>query len=240
MEMAARRGAYTLLDLQWLDARTARGTVSGQSNYVAPLPNVDSILLWKQLGALWRDEPAILYDVFNEPHDVLPDDPVPVLGISEDQSTFQLRQKRVSIAEWHPWVRQLINAIRGVHADALIFVPGTEWAYDLRGNPLPGISNIVYSTHVYPDKRIPWNEAFGYLADIAPVFVGEWGGGGEDLAWGNDLIAYLEARQIGWTAWSWSDYPRLIEPASEYATTRFGEVVKTALRTHSQSYPLIS
>jgi len=233
VEMAARRGAYTLLDLQWLDARTMRGTIGGQPNYVAPLPNPDSILLWKQLGELWCDEPAILYDIFNEPHDVLPDDQTPVLGIQEDQSTFPLLRRRVGTKEWHPWARQLIRSIRGVHPDALIFVPGTEWAYDLSGHPLPGITGIVHSTHVYPGKRISWDDAFGHLAQLVPVFVGEWGGGDEDLAWGQQLLAYLERRQIGWTAWSWSDHPRLIEPATEYVTTRFGAVVKTALRVRT-------
>lgn len=229
VEMAARRGAYTLLDLQWLDARTMRGTVGGQPNYVAPLPSPDSIVLWEQLGALWRDEPAILFDIFNEPHDVLSDDHEPLLGIREDGSTFPCRHRRVGKRQWHPWARQLIRAIRCVHQDALIFVPGTDWAYDLRDHPLAREAGIVYSTHVYPGKRLPWDKAFGQLAAVAPVFVGEWGGGDEDLAWGQQLLTYLEQRHIGWTAWSWSDHPRLIEPSTYYTPTRFGALVRTAL-----------
>jgi len=229
VEMAACRGAYTLLDLQWLDARNIRGTVSGQPNYVAPLPNPDSISLWEQLAAIWRDEPAILFDIFNEPHDVLPDDHVPVLGIREDGSTFTRLHRSVGKRGWHAWARQLVRAIRRVHQDALIFVPGTDWAYDLRDHPLAGVAGVVYSTHVYPAKRLPWDKAFGELAEIAPVFVGEWGGGDEDLAWGQRLLSYLEQRHIGWTAWSWSDHPRLIEPSTYYTPTRFGALVKAAL-----------
>jgi len=229
VEMAARRGAYTLLDLQWLDARIMRGTVSGEPNYVAPLPDSDSIVLWEQLGAIWRDEPAILFDIFNEPHDVLPDDHVPALGIREDGFTFSRRSRRVGRREWHPWARHLIRAIRRARQDALIFVPGTEWAYDLRDHPLAGVEGVVYSTHVYPAKRLPWDKAFGELAEVAPVFVGEWGGGDEDLAWGQRLLTYMEERHIGWTAWSWSDRPRLIEPATYYTPTRFGALVKAAL-----------
>jgi endoglucanase len=229
VEMAARRGAYTLLDLQWLDTRIMRGTVSGEPNYVAPLPNSDSIVLWEQLGAIWRDEPAILFDIFNEPHDVLPDDHEPALGIREDGSTFSRRSRRVGRREWHPWARHLIRAIRRTHQDALIFVPGTEWAYDLRDHPLAGVTGVVYSTHVYPAKRLSWDKAFGELAEVAPVFVGEWGGGDEDLAWGQRLLTYLEQRHIGWTAWSWSDRPRLIETSTDYTPTRFGALVKAAL-----------
>ena len=235
VEMAARRGAYTILDLQWLDGRTMRGTVSGQPNYVAPLPNPDSILLWEQLGALWQDEPAILFDIFNEPHDVLPDDHEPALRIREDRSTFPLWSRSVGKRAWHPWARHMINAIRRVHQEALIFVPGTEWAYDLRDYPLSGVAGVVYSTHVYPGKRIPWDMAFGNLAEVAPVFVGEWGGGDQDLAWGRQLLAYMEQRHMGWTAWSWSDHPRLIESSTKYTPTRFGDLVKTALCPIPQS-----
>jgi len=229
VEMAARRGAYTLLDLQWLDNRSMRGTVGGEPNYVAPLPNSDSIVLWEQLGALWRDEPAILFDSFNEPHDVLPDDREPVMGIREDGSTFPRRHKRVGKSGWHPWARQLIRAIRRTHPDPLIFVSGTDWGYDLRDYPLTGVTGVVYSTHVYPAKRIAWHHAFGQLSEVAPVFVGEWGGGEEDLSWGEKLLSYMDQRRIGWSAWSWSDHPRLIQPSTPYTPTRFGELVKAAL-----------
>lgn len=71
--MAAERGAYTLLDLQWLDAASPRGRLpSGGANFVPPLPNLGSIELWRQLASRYRGEPAVLYDIFNEPHDPLP------------------------------------------------------------------------------------------------------------------------------------------------------------------------
>ena len=47
-----------------------------------------------------------------------------------------------------------------------------------------------------------------------PVFVGEWGGTDTDLQWGQALADYMETRQLGWTAWSWSDRPRLVQPSS--------------------------
>ena len=131
---------------------------------------------------------------------MLPDDHVPALGIREDGSTFSRRSRRVGRREWHLWARHLIRAIRRTHQNALIFVPGTEWAYDLRDHPLAGVAGVVYSTHVYPPKRLPWDKAFGELGEVAPVFVGEWGGGDEDLAWGQRLLTYMEERHIGWTA----------------------------------------
>ena len=231
IDAAASRGAYTLLDLQWLDAVTPRGANSdGSSNFVPPLPNLLSLELWRQLAARYAAEPAVLYDIFNEPHDALPDDKVPLLGIGGDGATFPLTSRRVSMAEWQPWALQLIAAIRGQNPAALIFVPGTNWAYDLRGFPLP-VDGLVYSTHVYRNKGRNWDEAFGWLSQTHPVFAGEWGGGAEDIQWGLDLVEYFQQHDIGWTAWSWSDQPHLLEAplTAGYRPTLFGRVVRDAL-----------
>ncbi len=235
IEAAASNGAYTLLDLQWLDATTPRGRNNdGSNNFVAPVPDELSIRLWTQLASRYSNEPAVLYDVFNEPHDALPDDNVPVPGIRNDGTTFRVNSGRVSMEVWQPWALQLINAIRSRNPDAVIFIPGVNWAYDLRGFPL-NEEGIVYSTHVYRNKGedpADWDTAFGFLAASHPVFAGELGGGDADLNWGQDLMDYLEERSIGWTAWSWSDRPYLLSmPVTpDYTPAPFGRIIQRALQ----------
>lgn len=233
IRMAARRGAYTSLDLQWLDAATSRGsTDGGKPNFVAPLPNQDSLVLWQQLARRYREEPAVLYDIFNEPHDRLSDDPIPLIEIAADGSFTELRGRKVTMAQWQPWASALIDAIRAENPAALIFVSGVNWGFDLRGMPLPGIEGIVCSTHVYRNKGTDWDRAFGGLALERPVFVGEWGGTDDDLEWGEALADYMDARQLGWTAWSWSDWPRLVQPPGvpPYQPTAFGALVRSRLQ----------
>ncbi len=122
--MASDRGAYTILDLQWLDAVT---------HVVPALPNRKSITLWSELARRYRSNPAVLYDIFNEPHDV-------------------------TMKEWQPWAVELISAVRTQNPLALIFVSGLNWGFDLRGYPLPGITGVVYSTHVYRNKGKNWRK----------------------------------------------------------------------------------
>src|ERR1700676_2531007 len=55
---ASMFGAYTLLVLQWLDADRIYG---GKRNFVAPLPNAESIEMWALLSARYKDEPSVLY-----------------------------------------------------------------------------------------------------------------------------------------------------------------------------------
>jgi len=223
---AARAGAYTLLNLQWLDADRPFG---GNRNFVAPLPNLQSCDFWHLLASRYRDEPAVLYDLFNEPHDCLPDDPHPL--IREDGLLYPLTHRRVTTAEWHPWALRFIDVICSIHPDALIFVSGINWGYDLRGMPL-NRANLVYSTHVYRNKGSNWAGAFGALAATVPVFAGEWGGRGEDREWGQSLANYFDALEMGWTAWSWSNEPYLL---TRFSPTRFGEIVRERLQRSAPS-----
>jgi hypothetical protein len=186
---------------------------------------MESVDLWTTFARRYASEPAVLYDLFNEPHDRLDDDPYPLN--KEDGTTYPLSQKQVTMKEWQPWARNLTQAIRSENPDALVFVGGTNWAYDLRGMPMD-LENIVYSTHVYPNKGSDWSGAFGNLSGSVPVFAGEFGGSEtpDDMDFVQRLIDYLEGLEIGWTAWSWSDSPFLV---SRYAPTAFGNVVRESL-----------
>jgi endoglucanase len=235
IEMSARRGAYTILDLEWLDATTPRGRNSnGSINFVPALPDAISLQLWRQLASRYRDEPAVLFDILNEPHEPLPDDRTPLWTIDASGTLAPLPRRRVTLAEWQPWAVQLALAIRSQHPDALLLVSGLNWGYDLSSYPIADLDNVVYSTHVYPNKGRRWDRSFGDLAERFPVFVGEWGGSDGDLAWGHSLLQYMSDHQLGWAAWSWCDHPRLIEPASSYQPTRFGSLVQEALQSLSE------
>ncbi|MEO8100356.1 MAG: glycoside hydrolase family 5 protein [Acidobacteriota bacterium] len=218
---AAQSGAYTLLDLQWLDAEREFGA---DRQFVAPLPNPETPGLWSMLASRYRDQPAVLFDIFNEPHDRLQDDPYPLFR--PDGSLYPPAHRRVSMTEWQPWAELLIDTIRAEAPEALIFVSGVNWGYALRGFPLDR-PNLVYSTHVYPGKGARWFEAFGHLANVVPVFAGEFGGRDADLEWGARLLDYFDELDIGWAAWSISDEPRLM--ADTGGPTPFGELVRDRL-----------
>ncbi|MDX1979520.1 MAG: cellulase family glycosylhydrolase, partial [Bryobacteraceae bacterium] len=200
-------GAYTLLDLQWLSAEDDHGRLGdGSVNRIARLPDALTPQLWRLLAARYREEPAVLFDLYNEPHDVSAD-------------------------VWRMLAGSLLGVIREQNPAAVIFVSGVDWGYDLRDVTLHE-TGVVYSTHVYPWKSLKWRKAFGWLADDRPVFAGEWGGKDEHLVWGGELCEYLRELGMGWTAWSWSDYPRLVlrnEP-DNWTATEFGNLVRRQLR----------
>jgi endoglucanase len=189
---AAERGAYTLLDLQWINTEIK----------IAPLPDLNSPRTWTLLAERYRDNPAVLYDLYNEPHDAKP-------------------------ADWRYWATLLTDTIRDRHPEALLFVSGMNWGYDLREVELDR-DHIVYSTHVYPNKTRDLDpfDAFGHRAGEVPLFAGEWGGWDHDLAWGEELAVYFDQIGMGWTAWSWCDEPHLKRNG---ASTPFGDLVRSWL-----------
>jgi endoglucanase len=233
IDWAAAAGAYTLLDLQWLDADHFHGHLpGGDPNFVAPLPNRASVDLWAMLARRYRDEPAVLFDLFNEPHGRLSDDEHALCLIDKNGGFVDSESSDVTSGEWLPWARKLVEVIRAEHSRSLIWVGGVDWAFDLRDIQMDA-PNIVYSTHVYPNRlRLQWTSRFGHVVENRPLFIGEFGGSDEHFEWGARLLQYIEERACGWTAWSWSDYPRLVKDAQagDHSPTQFGGLVRGALK----------
>lgn len=203
VEMFATRGAYSILDLQWLD----RDKVWGPGdNRVPPQPDEGTLFCWELLSHSFRGVPHVIFDLFNEPHDI-------------------------SLTQWLGWASRITERIRAIDPDRVVMVGGLDWAYDLRDIVIP-FANVIYSTHVYANKRPGWSAAFGEIALTRPVFAGEWGGEAKDLAWGRRLAAYFRELGIGWTAWSWRDWPHL---QKDGIATPFGQIVAEELESGSSA-----
>jgi Endoglucanase len=236
---ASEFGAYTILDLQWLDADTAYGTTEhpGQgrvANRVPPSPNGLTTDLWRLLAARYRDEPAVLFDLLNEPHDVLDDDWHALNLIGADAQVVASNETRFTAREWSRWSNYLTAAIRDIRPEGILLIGGVDWAFDLSSVKV-NAPNIVYSTHIYSNRsRKRWPLALGRCREV-PVFVGEWGGVDDDLQFGEDLAQELQGRGLGWTAWSWSDFPRLVASphGPAYDPTAFGKLVRNQLTSIS-------
>jgi len=233
---AAAFGAYTILDLQWLDADTVYGhTRDGNQqrrpNRIAPTPDANTNRLWDTLAARYKNEPAVLFDLFNEPHDPLSDDFMPIHVVDAEGEVTESDADFVGAEEWGRWAAYLVARVRSVRSAGLILVEGVDWAFDLRGVRVEA-PDIVYSAHIYPNRaERTWERALGRAQEV-PVFVGEWGGADADLDFGRSLAERMRRSGLGWTAWSWVDYPLLIrEPrAPLYQPTPFGELVRSELR----------
>ena len=155
---ASALGAYTILDLQWLSAETIYGHTRhpkrGKApNRVAPTPDADSIVLWRMLAERYRDEPAVLFDFFNEPHDPIGDDFLPIHVIGPDGEVAAVGRcpsldPRNGYRGRSAWWRRFGE----VRPNGLILVGGVDWAFDLRGVRVEA-PDIVYSAAYLPESE---------------------------------------------------------------------------------------
>jgi len=197
-----KHGVYILLDLQW----------ENESVKIPAIPNEQAITMWRDIAFRYKDEPAVLYDIHNEAHDI-------------------------DFNSWRNRAVQIIESIQEVHPKALILVSGLNWASDISmwaSNPLDH-QNIVYSVHVYPNwgGSSTWDRRFGNFSQNIPIFCGEFGGEDQDIQWGKDLIRYLYQHRLGWCAWSWVDWPHLTDRDDHLTPTPFGSLVKSYLQRFS-------
>ncbi|MDO4385612.1 MAG: cellulase family glycosylhydrolase [Clostridia bacterium] len=192
----AERGMYVILDLH-----AARGSQNNQDNsgemngsnlWKEPSYQDQTVFLWEQVAAHYKDEPAVAaYDLLNEPG-----------------GDF----KSTGVTQWEFFDRAC-QAIRAVDAAHIIMV---ESCWDPEDLPAPdryGWENVVYQYHFYK-----WNadndyraqklnvdvklHKIGQAAYPVPSFLGEFTLFQSMEAWEYALNAY-SAAGMGWTIWTY-------------------------------------
>lgn len=238
INLAANRGAYVLLDLHRFRAPQKR--------------HAD---FWRDAAARYKNHPAVLFDVFNEPHGTswevwknggfIEDKDAP----ADEDNFLSPEEKALNAKGFHSIGQQaLVDAVRSTGAKNIVLVGGLDWAYDLSGIAQgfalddKGGNGIIYSTHVYPWKT-DWQNKVLVIADKYPILLGEVGAnnkkmefipaeGQEDAAtWVPRVLGFIQKYKLHWTAWSMhpGTSPVLITGWDYNPTPEWGAFAKRAL-----------
>jgi hypothetical protein len=240
VDLCTRNGCYIMLDLHWSDAGEW-GKQIGQH----VMPDQNSATFWRDLASIYKNHPAVLFDLYNEPHDV----------------TWEIWQKGGKVTERasrrNPQrtyeavgMQTLLDTVRETGAQNVVIAGGLDWAYDmsgfLQGKQLsdPKGSGVIYAHHTYPfkgDTVEKWIAKMEKATKDLPVIVSEWGaesrqrsGPNRNLSaedWVRRVLAVLEDHKWSWTAWDLHPAagPRLISDWKYTPTPTFGRWVKEAL-----------
>lgn len=187
-------GMSVILDLHWSN-RGDPQTAGAQQ----PMADSYSITFWQQVAAAYKDDPEVMFELYNEPHSV-------------------------SCSAWMnggggSWnfnaagMQQLYNAVRGTGANNIVIVGGLNYAYDLtclQSEVTMTGTNIVFNTHPYfnfvPKGTVAdWNTYFGFLLPNYPVMATEFGNFDCSTAAYETWLAYTRANGIHWMGWAWYD-----------------------------------
>lgn len=98
--------------------------------------------------------------------------------------------------DWKTFVEEVVDTIRANDPESIIIVGGLVWAHDISfvSNEPIARSNIAYAVHPYPATMwypISWEEAFVVIKNEYPVFITEFGVGGQTLLKVKEVQDYI-------------------------------------------------
>ncbi|WP_322172483.1 cellulase family glycosylhydrolase [Acutalibacter caecimuris] len=152
----------------------------------------ESQAFFQEIAARYKDQPAVLYEICNEPN---------------------------GGADWgrdiKPYAEKLVETIRGQSEKGVILIGSSTWSQDVHlaaANPVKG-DNLMYTLHFYAGTHGQWlrDRADAAMAAGLPVFVTEWGtssadgNGGVFLQESQEWLDWMEQKGISWANWSLCD-----------------------------------
>ncbi len=204
VQWALQQGLAVILDLHWNEGSGNMAAMAGTYGQ-QPMADTYSVTFWAQVAAKYKNDPRVIFELYNEPHDI------PV-------ATWQNGD-----GNW-AGMQQLYNAVRTTAgASNLVLLGGLDWAYDLSAvvGKVTG-TNIAYVTHPYVFKNSTSNQnAFITPSATVPVVATEFGDATTTVhATGcspgtyTSQLATFAANNISYTGYAWYEancgYPSLI------------------------------
>ncbi len=234
--LAANRGAYVVVDLHRFRA-----------------PKQEHADFWKDAAEHYKNHPAVLFDLFNEPHGI--SWPIWRDGgfVSEkkegvDESAFLTPEEKLKNSGFQSvGMQALADTVRSTGAKNIIVAGGLFWCNDLTGindgyalNDKGG-NGIMYSWHTYN-----WHTGWAKVLPVAekyPIFLGEVGADANKMSfipaerqedprtWVPDMLGFIQKYRINWTGWCFHprSAPVLISDWKYTPTPHWGQPAKDAL-----------
>jgi endoglucanase len=222
-------GMFAILDLHW----TAPLPLPADRQRI--MPDADhSIAFWRSVAETFASTPGVLFDLFNEPHDV-------------DWPCW--RDGCVTPGGWHAaGMQELVDTVRHAGAVQPVLVAGLGWANDLTRwltyRPRDPLGQLVAAFHVYPQMSCShsacWDREIAPVARVVPVVTGEVGGGAscDPSPFVRTYTAWADAHAISWLAWTWNtwrcDTNLALITSYDGAPTPYGLSVRAALTGRRQ------
>jgi hypothetical protein len=224
IKIAAGKGDYVVFDLH---------------RYLTP--DASCVAFWQDAAARYKNNPAVLFDILNEPHDT-------TWEVWRNGGVVEVKGKKPATIQ-SVGMQALVDAVRGTGAKNIIVAGGLGYAFDLTGilNGYAlddrGGNGIMYATHFY-NWHSGWARHFLAVSAKYPVLVGECGADitkmnfvpanqqEDPYTWAPDAIGFIQKNHLNWTAWCFhtrANPDLLLDWDYDTPTPFWGAFVKDAL-----------
>ena len=221
-----RAGLYVILDLHWSAADTTRAL--GQ----APMPDRDhSPEFWREVGAAFKGNDRVLFDLFNEPYPDNNADTPEAWRCWHDGGTCRGMSFQAA------GMQELVDAVRSSGATNVILLGGVQYASSLghwlANRPTDPLNNLAASWHIYNfswcTTQACWDSTAAPVALQAPLALGELGESDYGSAFVTALMDWMDARQGSYLALEWDVWGQPLDLISSYdgTPTPYGQTFKT-------------
>jgi endoglucanase len=187
-----RAGVYVVLDLHWSAPGGEQAT--GQQ----PMADLDHApTFWSSVARAFKADPAVLFDLYNEPHDIS-------WQCWRDGCVLPAGRRTAGM-------QTLVDAVRSSGARQPIIVTGLDWGNDLSSwlqyAPHDPENQLVAGLHVYSWLSCSTVACLSkYVKPVArgvPVIASEFGDKTCSTAFVNSFMNWADLASVSYLGWSW-------------------------------------
>jgi endoglucanase len=187
-----------------------------------------SITFWGQVAAAYKDEPSVMFELYNEPYNVesfgsgaLDWDCWRDGGCRVDTANeIEVQQNGLSGVTYEvAGMAEMLAAVRSSGADQPVLLGGLNWSNDLTGwlGHKPADEQLVAAWHNYYDQGCSqpcWNSTIKSVQAQVPVLMTEFGYSNAKPSWMETVMDWGDANGVGYLAWAWWNLPAQL-PATD-------------------------
>jgi endoglucanase len=223
---ATAAGLYVILDLHWSAPKNVCPLAQN------PMADADNSLnFWTSIADAFKANPAVLFDLFNEPYTYWlrtagTEWQVIMQGGTMTQYVTGGTPYQV-VLDWQvASMQQMLNAVRATGATNVVLVAGVNWAGDLSGwlknMPRDALKQLAAVWHAYPAFQTKWGTAaytipnggaaqYTYAQAIldagVPVIITETGdhnaAGTVGSPFVSKLLPWADQAGVSYIGWTW-------------------------------------
>lgn len=239
-----RAGLVVILDLH------SRKRIGQYEFGNVAMPDSESLAFWRSVATVYRDNPSVMFDAFNEPYSRYNSTSTKLLfdlswpcwrdgGCAAPVEDDQMRSHgRVTYPV--QGMASVVGSIRAVGAKQPILLGGLDYANDLSHwlAFAPDDDQLVAAFHSYDFKECGdpacWNSVLAPIADTVPLITSELGA--THPARSHYVASYLrwaDERHVGVVFWVWSAQrsdPMSLVTGDKDRPTAYGTLARRWLR----------